>query len=152
MEAPDNNVTGFSSTKIEMISSIQYIPLVKQESFLRLKYLQEGLSPRQISALTFSSRQTVVKYLKATGIPLRQDDQTRVLPFGKKWRLHRIAVHEQELATIEKAKQLRAQGLSYDKVAGVMSMMRLKTKTGGTKWYPKTVRDIVLRHQTPPKT
>jgi hypothetical protein len=145
VEAPGDNVTSFSSTKIEMISSVQYIPLVKQESFLRLKYLQEGLSPRQIAALTFSSRQTVVKYLKLAGIPLRMDDQIRVLPFGKKWRLNRITIHEQELATIEKARQLRAEGLPYDKIAKVMSMMRLRTKRGGVKWHAKTVRDIILR-------
>jgi hypothetical protein len=70
-----------------MISRTQYLPLVKQESFLRAKYEAEGLSVRQIAALTFSSRQTVVKYLEAFGIALRPDDrQAGTLPFGKNWR------------------------------------------------------------------
>ena len=140
------NATSFSSTKIQMISSIQYLPLVKQESFLRAKYEVEGLSVNQIAALTFSSRSTIVKYLERFSIPFRSEDrQAGVLPFGKKWRQRRIVLNAQEQVAIEKAKRLRDQGLSYEKIAAVMNAVGIKTRSSGSKWYAKTVRDIILR-------
>jgi transcriptional regulator with XRE-family HTH domain len=132
--------------KIQIISRIQYLPLVKQESFLRAKYEAEGLSLNEIATLTFSSRSTIVKYLERFGVTLRPDDrQLGVLPFGEKWRQRRIVLNAQEQATIEKAKRLREQGLSYEKIAAVMNAVAIKTKSGRAKWYAKTVRDIILR-------
>jgi hypothetical protein len=64
------NTISFSSTKIQMISRVQYLPLVKQENFLRAKYEGEELSPREIANLTFSSRSTIVKYLETHGMVL----------------------------------------------------------------------------------
>jgi hypothetical protein len=147
--APDSDKTAdSSSTKIQMISRIQYLPLVKQESFLRAKYEAEGLFLNQIAALTFSSRQTVVKYLEAFGIALRPNNrQAGVLPFGKMWRRHRIVLKAQEQAAIEKARLLREQGLSYEKIAAVLNAMGIKTRSRRALWYAKTVRDILLAPQ-----
>lgn len=150
MVAPSgDNAVDFSSTKIQMISRIQYLPLVKQESFLRTKYEIEGLSPKEIADLTFSSRSTIVKYLEAFGIALRDEDRfCGTLPFGKRWKQRQIVLNVREQSAIEKAKELRNQGLSFDKIASIMNTMGVRTKTGRTKWYAKTVRDIVIRRIT----
>ena len=143
------NSENFSSTKIQIISSVQYLPLVKQESLLRAKYEVEGLSANQIAAMTFSSRSTVVKYLDAFKIVLRPEDrQIGALPFGKRWYQHKIISNGRERTTLEKAHQLRDQGLSYEKIAAVMNTMKIRTRTGRAKWHAKTVRDIILRRQS----
>lgn len=130
-----------------MISRVKHLPLVKQESFLRLKYEQEGLSVNEIAKLTFSSRQTVVKYLKEFGINLQAEDQTLgPLAFGKKWRNGQVVNYSQEQRAIETVKKLRAQGMSYGKIAAVMTNAGIKTKSGWTPWYAKTNRDIILRN------
>ena len=137
----------FSSTKIQMISRIQYLPLVKQESFLRAKYEVEGLSPKEIADLTFSSRSTIVKYLNASNIALREEDRfCGTLPFGKRWKGRMVAIDARERSVIEKAKQLRNEGLSFEKIATVMNTMRIRTRTGKAPWYAKTVRDILLKN------
>lgn len=140
------NTISFSSMKIQMISRVQYLPLVKQESFLRAKYEIEGLSPKEIADLTFSSRSTIVKNLEAHGIILREQDRfCGTLHFGKRWKIRQVVLNEREQGAINKAKELRTQGLSFEKIANVMNTMGVKTKTGRTKWYAKTVRDILLR-------
>lgn len=108
MVAPEAAKTiSFSSTKIQMISRVQYLPLVKKESFLRVKYEGEGLSPKEIANLTFSSRSTIVKYLEAHGITLREEERFRgTLPFGKQQR--QIAFNTREQKAITKAKELRS--------------------------------------------
>lgn len=129
-----------------MISRVQYLPLVKQESFLRAKYEEEGLSVNQIAALTFSSRSTVVKYLSNHGIALRPVDRNGgTLQFGKRRKGRLIVDQAREQAAIEKAKLLRDQGLSFDKIAQVMNAMSIKTRSGKSSWYAKTVRTIILR-------
>lgn len=140
------NTISFSSAKIQMISRVQYLPLVKQESFLRAKYETEGLSPKEIADLTFSSRSTIVKYLESHRIALRDEDRfCGTLPFGKRWKQRQVVLNAREQSAIDKAKELRSQGLSFEKIANVMNTMSVRTKTGRTKWYAKTVRDIILR-------
>lgn len=148
MVAPGTaNTISFSSTKIQMISRVQYLPLVKQESFLRAKYETEGLSPKEIADLTFSSRSTIVKYLETHGIALRAEDRfCGTLPYGKRWKQRQIVINTREHDAICKAKDLRSHGLSFDKIASVMNTMGLKTKTGRAKWYAKTIRDILIRN------
>lgn len=117
----------FSSTKIQMISRVQYFPLVKQENFLRAKYEAEGLSPREIADLTFSSRSTIVKSLEMHGIALREEDKfCGTLPYGKYWNERQIALNICEQNTINKVRELRDQGFSFAKVASVMNTMGIK--------------------------
>jgi Recombinase. len=142
---PDKTIN-FSSTKIQMISKVQYLPLVKQESFLRAKYEVEGLSPKEIADLTFSSRSTIVKYLETHGIAIREGDRfCGTLPYGKQWKQRQAALNDREQRAIAKAKNLRSHGHSYEKIANIMNTMGIRTKTGRTKWYAKTIRDIILR-------
>lgn len=136
----------FSSMKIQMISRVQYLPLVKQESFLRAKYEVERLSPKEIAELTFSSRSTIVKYLETHGITLRAEDRfCGTLPYGKQWKQRQIVLNTRERDAIDKARELRSRGLTFEKIANVMNTMGVKTKTRRAKWYAKTVRDIIFR-------
>ncbi|MGZ6411293.1 MAG: recombinase family protein [Bdellovibrio sp.] len=100
----------------------------------------------KIACLTFSSRSTVVKYLKEFKIELRVEDLTAgTLPFGSRRYRQKKVPNEQEQSVIKRAKELRGQGLSYKKIANIMNTVGIRTKTGRTKWYAKTVRDIILR-------
>ncbi|WP_413586040.1 recombinase family protein [Bdellovibrio sp. HCB274] len=68
------------------------------------------------------------------------------LPFGKHWKDRQIALNIREQNIINKVKELRDQGLSFEKIASIMNTMGIKTKTGKTKWYAKTTRDIIVRN------
>ncbi len=43
-----------------------------EEIFLKKKYIQDGLSSKEIAKLTFSSRSTVTNQLNKFGIPLKK--------------------------------------------------------------------------------
>ena len=73
----------FPPAKITIISSISNIPIYKNESFLRQKYLEERLSISQISGLTFSARATILKYLRDYEIPIRPQDEAHKLNKGQ---------------------------------------------------------------------
>ena len=116
--------------------------------FLRQKYLEEGLSTRQIAALIFSSRSTISVHLKKFGIPLRPEDISHKmnkgqLGYGEKRRAGQEAVHQREAAIIEKMKTLRAQGHSYWKIADILNAMKIPTKTRRAGWKAATVMKIL---------
>lgn len=103
-----------SSTNIQMISKVQYLSLVKQESFLRAKYEIEEISPKEIAGLTFSSRSTIVKYLKIHRISLRKEDSfCGSLPYGRRWKAGKIVFDTKEQDAVDKAKKLRARGAIF---------------------------------------
>ncbi|RPJ65518.1 MAG: hypothetical protein EHM20_17770 [Alphaproteobacteria bacterium] len=43
-----------------------------------------------------------------------------------------------------KIKELRARGLSYQVIADLFNLWKIKTRSGEGQWYPKTIRDIDL--------
>lgn len=46
-------------------------------------------------------------------------------------------------ALVKKVIRFRQQGLSYQKIADLLNLWRIETKSGEGKWYPKTVQDLV---------
>jgi hypothetical protein len=131
-----------------MISEICVFPLYKSKSFLRQKYVEEKLSVTEISRLVFSARSTVVRNLEAFGIVIRAEDRVRkpkYAPYGQRRIKGQEIEYKRELEVIEKARALRGQGYSFQKIANILNTMKLPTKTKKAKWYPKTVRDIILR-------
>ncbi len=142
------NTTASSSTKATIESVIYVQPLFKDESVLRSLYLDKMLSPVEIARQLASSRQSVKKYLLSFGIPLRAEDQRRMCR-----RRFEIRSSAESAAQPSKAAQetlrtmcsLRAQGLSYEKIATVLNEMGRKTKTGKGKWYANTVFKILHR-------
>jgi hypothetical protein len=143
----NDSTVHFPSPKCLVISVAQTLPLYKSESFLRQKYLEEMLSSREISALTFSVRSTVMKYLKLYSIPLRPEDQARELnkgqrAYGEQRVKRRDIEHKRELENIEKIKELRRQGFSYHKIARIFNSMGIPTKNKKT-WHSTTVMKIL---------
>ena len=115
----------------QLLNTIEFRtrPLFRDPVFLGQKYIVDGLPMEEIGAQTFSSGRTVRKHLLVNKIPLRPEDQrsTGPLPFGKKWKNHRVAAHRREQDTIARMTRLRADGLSYDKIASAMNAMRSLT-------------------------
>jgi hypothetical protein len=139
----------FSFLPLQVIDSFEYQSRsrFRDRFFLSQKYVVEGLSTEAIATETFSSRKTVIKYLGKYGISLRPEDTRKngPLPFGMRLKRYRLALKRREQAAIEKMKRLRAEGLSYEKIAAVLNTMAIPTKTRKAKWYAKTVREVLLR-------
>jgi len=108
----------------------------------------EGLSSSEIGSITFSSRSTVTKYLKAFDIPLKQFTrrQTGSLSFGyRKYGSKSIELRkEQEI--IKRIIKLRDKNCSYQKIADDLNKSIVLTKRKKGVWYPKVVRQIFIRN------
>lgn len=142
-----------SSQEISFVKIIEFFsrPPFKDPVFLEQKYVIEGLHPKEIATQTFSSRQSVIKYLRKYGIPLRAEDQlpNGPPPFGLKLARYRAIIDKREQASIQKMEKLRSEGLSYEKIADVLNSMGVFTRSKKSKWYAKTVRDVLLRTKNP---
>lgn len=141
-------MSGFSSIH-QVIDTIQ-LPAPKPtltESFLKEKYLKEGLSSKEIASLAFSSRATVTNYLNKYGIPLkkvtRRNNGGTVFGFRKYGGKSITLKKEQDI--MELIKLYRSKGYSYQKVADLLNEQQIGTKTKKGFWYSKVVRQIYLR-------
>ena len=52
-------------------------------------------------------------------------------------------VHKRELQNIQKMKEFRAKGYSYEKIANIFNTMKIPTKTRRGKWHRKTIHQIL---------
>ena len=50
------------------------------------------------------------------------------------------AQHERELKNIEKMKELRGRGFSFERIAEVFNSMKIPTKTRKGEWHRKTIQ------------
>ena len=145
-----HNYKKFPPKKSLVISEFRVDPLYKSEAFLRENYIEKKLSVTQIAALICSARSTVVRHLEQLEIPLRDEDRQRRsgnTSFGQRWINRKAVTHKKEQETIEKARELRKQGHSYQKIADILNAMKVSTKTKKAKWHAKTVRSIILSKQ-----
>jgi hypothetical protein len=124
-----------------------YKPLYRDKDFLYQKYVIEGLSSNEISRLIPSSRSAVMTYLRLFGFPLKRADQKNKsrIAYGEAWRNRQVVVHKKEQELIEKMKKLRAEGLSYWKIADALNVWGIPTKTQKGKWSAKQVHQILIR-------
>ena len=138
-----------SAPKSIVISRIRDTPLFKVKSFLYQKYTIERLSPSQISSQIFSARSIVMKYLKHFEIPLRSEvaetKRRRPPAFGQCRAGSELTGHKRELAIVNKMVRLRAEGLSYWKVADVLNAWGIPTKTRKGRWSAKQIHQILIR-------
>lgn len=138
-----------SVPNIVMISKLQTVPLFKSKSFLYEKYIEKGLSTRQIADEISSVHSTVLANLKAFNIPIREDAKPvqklagHGLAYGKKVINRKSEPHMGELENIAKMKELRSQGFSYWKIADIFNSMKIPTKTRKSKWQAATVMKII---------
>jgi hypothetical protein len=117
--------------------------------YLRRKYVEERLSAAEIATQCFSSKAAVLSSLKRNGIQVRGSGKNirrvRNIAFGRRISDRREVVHKREQELITKMKALRAEGLSYWKIAGVLNAWDIPTKTRKGKWSAKQVHQILNR-------
>ena len=143
-------LTNFPPVQYQDIAKINLIPEQLSATFLKQKYVEEGLSTRDISRQFFSARSTVVHHLKLHGIPLREEKVAHAmnkgqLGYGEKKIKREQREHKRELVNIEKMKALRAEGFSYHKIALILNSLNVPTKNKGSKWHATTVMKILKR-------
>lgn len=132
-------------TEILVITHIKHVSLLRIKSFLHKKYVEEGLTINQIADVTMPSRSTVIKYLRAANIPIREEDQ-RIggSTYGERRVNGRFVPNQKELELMKKIKSLKEQGLGKQQIANLLQGLNLPTKRGG-KWSRKVVHTILMR-------
>ena len=137
----------FPPPEVFKIIQISQPDLYKDQDFLHQKYVIERLSTKEISALIFSSRTAVSKYLKLYGIPIRPHDVTNKsrsqLRYGEAWKKRAVVTHQRELENIEKMRKLRDQGFSFWKIADVFNSLGIQTKTSRGKWHARSIQKVL---------
>jgi len=137
----------FLHTKLLGITRYYVEPLYKNSFFLQRKYISFGLSARQIATEIFSSKTAVLNALARFGIPVRDPHFNHGNPsqprFGKRFQKRYLIDDAIEQRVIQVVSELRAQGLSFRKIAKVLTKMRVATKCLAKSWHPEMVRRIV---------
>ncbi len=80
-------------------------------------------------------------------IPLKPKDRTnqRSQRFGTQIINGVPTVNSEETKTIEKLKELRAEGLSYRAIVDAMNKLDVPCRKPGARWHVKTVFDYIKR-------
>ena len=63
--------------------------------------------------------------------------------FGEAWKKRQLIANKKEQELIEKMKKLRAEGLSFWKIADVFNAWGIPTKTKRGRWHARTVQKIL---------
>lgn len=137
-----------SAKDLSIISTIQAKPLYENEEFLRQKYLQEGLSTRQIATEIHSARSTVKEALRRFMIPMRPEEEARFLnkeqlAYGERTLNGRIVSHKFEQKNLLKIIALRESGASYGDIADWLNSRGIPTKNCKKKWERTTIYKLV---------
>jgi len=74
------------------------------------------------------------------------DKNKTQLGFGEAWKKRQIVASKKEQEIIDKMKKLRAEGLSYWKIADVLNAWGIPTKTRRGRWHARTVQKILEAH------
>ncbi len=145
MHQSDCNTTFCPPDQIQVITHIKNVSLLKIKSFLQQKYLTEQLTINQIAGITLSSRSTVIKYLRAAQIPIR-DEEHRIgrSTYGERRDNGRFMPNQKKLELMEKIRTLNSKGLNKQQIADLLQGLNLPTKRGG-KWSRKTVHTILKK-------
>ncbi len=141
-----------SNRQVQM-SNIFQLPVKNEwrnKETLYQKYVVERRSLNELAVEFGVARQTISKQMKKFGIETRVpgtvQNRKRGLAYGKKFKDREIIVHKKEQEVIEKIKELREQGFSYHKIADVLNVMGVTTKTKRAKWSPKSVQQILANN------
>ena len=102
---------------------------------------------RQIAAQKFHSRQAISEALKASGVRLRAPGQGHGNPsqlkFGYRKEAGRVVPHMGEQQVIAAINDLRGEGMTLREIAYRMSILKIPSKNGKTKWHPMMVKRII---------
>lgn len=95
------------------------------------------------------SRSTVQKYLQVFNVPTRQigtnQKRKRGVAYGNKSIKREIVTHKKELENINRMKELRESGMSYQKIADIFNIMMIPTKTKKGKWCARTICGVLKK-------
>jgi IS30 family transposase len=132
------------------LADIITLPVINQSkeiSSLLVDYEEKGLSLRQIAAKKVHSRSTIQKNLKRADVRLRAPGQNygnpSQLKFGYRKEAGKVILHHGEQMVIAAIKDFRAEGMTLRQIAQRMSVFRIPSKNGKTKWHPMMVKRIV---------
>ena len=118
-------------------------PDYKNHDLLRQKYVEDGLSIKQISRLTASSKDSVRKGLAAAGIAIRQHGRHHGHPsqpqFGKRIKNGRETDFKAEQKVVGVIRELREQKMTLRKIGQALTKLGVQTKAEGKvgtpRWY-----------------
>lgn len=119
----------------------------RNQSFLHQKYVQEGLSLRQIANIVVSSKEGVRAEILRQGIQIREKSQHHGRPaqpkFGLRLTRNKLVEHKAEQRVVDSIIQMKAEGLSLRAIARCLDQMKVPTKSQGKKWHPEMVKRIL---------
>ena len=134
--------------QFSMESSTYITSLPIPASVLKQKYLQDGLSPREIAREFSCSRTYIRSLLLKYNIPLREPadyskDDGRV--YGKRKVGFKTVDHKAELRTIAAIKAMYSEGVRIAAIARFLDAMKIPTKQQGRGWQRGMVAKILVR-------
>ena len=139
----DTKNTLFQPAQIIVIIKLKSIFPYKSKSYLHQRYVEEGMSCQSIADEVGCSRSTILKYLRIHGIESIAPGQNRKRKRGLAYGMKSEVVHKRELLNIQKMKDFRVKGYSYEKIANIFNTMKIPTKTRRGKWHRKTICSIL---------
>lgn len=102
---------------------------------------------RQIAAQKVHSRSTIQKNLKRADVSLRAPGHNygnpAQLKFGYKKGEGKVISHMGEQQVIAAIKDLRTEGRTLREIAHRMTILRIPSKNGKTKWHPMMVKRVL---------
>lgn len=134
-----------------LISTVKTLPDYLNGRVLHQKYVVEGLSLKQIATLFASSKDAVLRALRAEGIPLRAHGQHHGRPanpaYGKRIVRGRLVDCPAEQRVIKLIKKLASDGdLTATGIARRLTEMGIAMRNGKTQWHHEQVRSILKRN------
>ena len=126
----DTITTLFQPAQTTVIIKLKSIFPYKSKSCLYQKYVEEEMSCQDIADEIGCSRSTVLKYLRIHGIESIAPGKNRKRKRGLGYGIKNDGIHKRELQNIQKMKDFRAKGYSYEKIANIFNTMKIPTKKG----------------------
>lgn len=122
----------------------------RSKTFLTEKYVNLGLSIRQIADETFSSREAVRAALYEFSIPLRRKGGDRLRPSQAPYGFRKVSgeliPHLGEQRVIQSIRKMSEDGLTYRQICNYLKAIGIPTKNRGSRgWQPEMIRRILER-------
>lgn len=143
------------SSNLYAIDIIDFIhrPLHKEKVLLHKKYVEEGLSLRQISEQIFSSKEAVRTSLIDAGVELRPKSKPHNRPsqlkYGQKMRKGKAVTHFAEERVIRAVIEMRESGMTLRQIAKFLTEIGVPTKNRGKAWHPEMINRVLSRKNGP---
>ena len=108
-----------------------------------LNYFENRITNAKTEGFNNVAKSIILKYLKFFGIKSIAPGQNRNRMRGLGYGIKNDGIHKREKENIQKMKNFRAKGYSYEKIANIFNTMKIPTKTRRGKWHRKTINQIL---------